>query len=242
MVLLKLSGKENVIKRGLILLLVILSTGCASTNLKYPVNKDAYQPASTFPYKVVISSFEDKRPEEERDPNIGHERIGYYSNDKSFRGNVGMLVANSLATHMIGTHLFHEVSVRELDRNLENHPGQMATLNREGYDLAILGTVAHCVGYYLTDSPPITEFGLVGAIYDTTKNKRTVGSYAQYFPVKVIDLKHQKVILEDKYQYQHEEAKHIYDTPYKYAEQGVREVNNRFIKELETVLKKFQAS
>ena len=114
------------IKRIIIILLAMSFTGCASTNLKYSINQDAYQPINSFPYKAVISPFEDKRPAEERDPNIGHERIGYYSNDKSFRGNVGVLVANSLAAHMDGTHLFRTILVRELDSNLMDHSDQMA--------------------------------------------------------------------------------------------------------------------
>ncbi len=215
---------------GLLLLICcIVVSGCATT-LDYSVNKDAYQIENIISKNIAIGTFIDNRPSDERNKRPRHGKDYFYTYDKSFKGNFGLLVAQSLATHMIKGEIFTQVEVVDISLDLENNEDAMNTLRNQGYDYAIIGGVAHCYGFQLIKGQSVGNLGAVGAIADAFINKRIIGWHVEYDQIKVVDLKNKTVLFSDRFEDQHKKPIVMYSDPTKYAKQGMRELNNKFIK------------
>lgn len=224
-------------KKSLLLPLLFLLSGCATTSLNYHID-DTYSTDTHFNFKVAVNSFQDSRPEDEKLKDIGHERIGFYTNDETFKNNAGGATSECLLNHLKQINIFSSIDTVDFPFDLETSPEQMKSLSDKGYDFAITANMVHCVGFQLSESSGGAEFGALGILADAMANPRTVGAKVEYNPIKIIDLKNQRVIWCDSVEYNYEKKVTFYSGPNAYLIDGLKGANNKFIKELVTVLNK----
>lgn len=222
-------------KKILVLLLLPLVCGCV-TAPKYPTNELTYSSDVRLNYNIAINTFQDVRPDSERLKDIGHERIGFYTNDKSFKSRLNELVPEKLSKELKKTRIFSEVNTVNFSYDIDQKPAEMQSLLDQGYDLVIMGTITHCVGYQLTESSGGTAFGAMGVLFDAMSNPRIVGSHVEYNPLKIVDLRQQRVIFGEKINYSYETQDTFYKGPYSYAIKGIKGANQKVISTLVDIL------
>ncbi|MFC1807885.1 hypothetical protein ACFL0T_05915 [Candidatus Omnitrophota bacterium] len=186
-------------------------------------------------YKIAIGCFNDMRPDAERGK-VGHKLVGFYTNDETFKNNLTEKIANSLSDVLERSDIFKEVNIEDFSSDIQNNLSELDYLKEQSYNIAITGTIVHCVGFQLTESSGSTGFGVAGVLLDAVANQRMCGARVEYNPVTVINLNTNDVIWTGNIDYIYKKSDTFYDSPHGYAKQGIKSANNKLLEKLVELL------
>jgi hypothetical protein len=134
---------------------LLLLAGCGYP-IEYSLTKDEIVSSNrTKPMNVVVATFSDERPPEERTKPgrtaIRSEDPGGYTFDDEFRGEVNEGISSMMAEHLAYSKSFAQI------RHAPVAAGQITdayvdSLRRTGVDAILCGEVRHFYGYYYTDA------------------------------------------------------------------------------------------
>lgn len=217
---------------------VLLLSGCAST-IAYTYDRSLFRP-KPFQYRAVVDFFEDTRTKSEK---IGLSPEGtaeIYTTDEDFQPNIPRQASEALAKHLSKARYFQTVSVADVPDDIDTNPEEMKAWADKGTDIVIMGRIKHFYGYQTEPSAMGMAFGAIGALTEMIANPKKVGGKTTYSPIKVVDLRNQKILLEEELESSLDTTVTCYRGQAAYAIDTLKQVNHEFLKKLDKRLSENQ--
>lgn len=227
---------KYLLPKHMLFCMVFALGGCASA-INYDMKKDMYVSQKFQPYSVAVNVFRDQRPAEECNGKLSLDHKGFaYTKDSDFTPKISQQISMRFVEHLTKSKLFKQVALENVPGDILKNKNEMETLAKKGFDLLVVGNLKHFYGYQSETMPVAYLFGLSGALLEAMMNPKKVGGLAGYSEVNVIDLRKQNVIWSGEICQEFSQKDVFYDTPSVYALQTLKQANNKFVKQLESVL------
>lgn len=221
-----------------VVLLSVLCTGCATT-IAYTYDRSLFRP-EPFRYRAVVDIFEDARSKSEKMGLSPEGTVEIYTTDHDFKPDVPRQISEALAKHLSKARYFQAVSVADVPDGIDSDPEKMKAWADKGIDIVIAGRIKHFYGYQTEPSPMGVAFGLIGAVAEMVANPKHVGGKTTYSPIKVVDLRNQRIILEEEMEKSFDTTVKYYRGQAAYALDTLKEANHEFLRKLEKNLSEAQ--
>lgn len=218
-----------------VLALTCLSLAGCATAIRYTYDRSLFRP-KPFQYRAVVDVFEDARTKSERMGLSEEGTVEIYTTDHDFEPNVARQISEALAKHLNKARYFQMVSVDDVPDDIDLDPEKMKAWADKGIDIVIVGRIKHFYGYQTEPSPMGVAFGLIGAVTEMVANPKKVGGKTAYSPIKVVDLRNQRVVLNEEMEKSFDTTVTYYRGQAAYALDTLKEINHEFLRRLDTSL------
>jgi len=215
--------------------LVIMLSGCVTT-AKYKMTDDVYVRQEPVNQKLVVDVFKDVRPEDEQMGRIeGKEKGFYITENKMYKPDLGRQISAMLSKHLKEGRILEDADVMDVDDDLQTKLDAMAALVDQGFDYALTGELSHYIGYQsgkTSTAVAAIGFGLIGALVEAAANPKSVGGYAAYDGLQLLNLHTGEIIFKEDMEYRFDKEEKMYDGHIAYAAQALRGLNNQVIQKI----------